>query len=1180
MRFFPRSAEPVEPLDAVDSAQDELPLSPQNVRGTTERSRSRIRKKEPPETYVPTGSPPRREDLIGPSPMLPPLNPTEPLSFDDDYFQLSPLTSNPPTGNGRMSPFPNMQAQPNFPPRSTSANNLRLQPNARAYPARQLQRGPPSAASSSAVQPHQFYPDSKPSIESFEYKMRDYYDASTQPLAVSQQTSASAVRDHGLRKGSPMIAIHETSSDPTLVQSRRPLKSAMKKAPQEMARKKEGEWKGKKLDLGSLFGPHQKPASSGNFSPSAAPRPEQNFDFFSEETVQVKLQRPQPHARFETQKSFGGMSNSSDNTMREKIFEKDIYDNTKMHVRRPPKGIKNWFDGFDVSSDEEEKMYMREKEKVLKAPSPVELPATEAMQTNGPLPSTFSPYDGVFEHQQTKCRPQRPAHTRKASVDPVEDNLLAIEHAKEMMKRRAQGKQRPAPSRSPASATSTVNSKHRGEAESRLAHSRLASQSVLSLSSESGGEDTTRDDLSRSNSNGDESVVLGNAASVGMHRPHAPPRQLQTISINQPPQPQPQPQPQPRETLRRSISTGKTSGSIPMRLGSDIVPVPPIPADRSTLGSPRVTDAAAQALRRLNGIRDSNSQPARSVRTTRSGADDSRSMAERSLAEETTSSATDGSRMMQVSEEEMILLELMRQKRAAMQKNSFSEGYRLALKQEQEHLSQRREGAHRTALQLLKAKEEMMKRQSATSTVFSEDHENPALAAMRRKYSALHKEDVDKALKLERFLSLDGHGQAQVVPGADRFPAPPIVVDDEAQEEEQEDQLEAPMLLQARTYSPMQKLTEKVRDGSSKAPKSAHSASLSKSTDLTVPDAFSDDYVEDHHDRVRAFLASSSASEAQELFPTPPSNSRTSTRASPRNDDWHRKRGSMLMSPSPVLEEEPILDDTDYEASLHSHSRDKRYAKPLQPILDDDDAEYVEPPRARDSRYPEPLQPRTYKAGSHKKSTQPTARERRNQYRLSYTPDSDPLLETIGGLAPPQQSTPGHKLRDPYPELTPTLEAGPLELPNVGSPDSPSLSSRPSPITPNFPQVPSHSHSSDKTSVTNFVEIAGSAASDNASYHGGSGGGPYTPDTEFSAPVHVHAAAAAATAAPASVVKKSIRRAGPPPAIDALASKRGIDRSSTGMSSITSAGEDVLAAWAELGGGSSDFNFRKVGARR
>ena len=1158
MRFLPRSAEPVEPLDAVRNGENNaLPLKAQNVLGTKERSRSKSRKREPPETYVPTGSPPRREDQTSPSPMLPPLNLTEPLTLDTEYTRPeynrpeysrpNPLHSNPPTGSGRISPFPNMQAQPRYPPRTTSANDLRSQPNGYAYHARQPQRGPPSVASSSAVQPHQFYPDSKPSIESFESKMRDYYDASTQPLYVSQQTSASAVRDHGLRKGSPMISIHESSSDPTLVKSQKPLKSAMKKSQQDSVRRKDTERKGRRLDIGSLFAHQQKPSSSGDGSPSTHGRQERNFEFFPEETVHAKLQRPQPHARFETQKSIGGQSNNSDSTVREKVFEKDIYDNTKMHVRRPPKGIQNWFDGFDISSDEDEKTWQREREKskVMKEPPPVELPATEAMQTNGPLPSTFSPYDGALNKQKQQQqhrhdqqqrpqqqrpqqqREQRPAHTRKASMDPVEDNLLAIEHAKGMMKRRAeQQKVQPPPpvqERSRASSTKTSSTKHR-ENESRLAHSRLASQSILSLSSES--EDEQKEPQSRRDSIGDESVVLGNAASVGMHRPNMPPRQLHTAPANQQ-----------ENTLRRSISTEKTSGSIPMRLGSD-VPMPPMPADRSTLGSPRMADSTAQALRRLNGIRDSNSQPSRSRRTTRSAPDDARSTADRSVAAETTSSATDGSHMMQVSEEEMILLELMRQKRAAMQKNSFSEGYRLALKREEDNIVQRREGAHKTALQLLKAKDESMKRQSGTSTVFSEDHENPAAAAMRRKYSALHKEDVDKALKLERFLSLDPHGQVQVVPGADRFPAPPIVVDDEDDGEEEEgteeavdeEEEEPPMLLQAKTYSPMQKLTEKVRDRGSRAVSQSHSASLSRTTTRSPPDALSDESLEDHHDRVRAFLASNGASDAQELFPTPPNHSR----ASMLPDEWPRKGGSRIMSPSPVPEEEPVIDDEDYEQQPTRH-------------------------HARDSRYPEPLQPRTYQQPDRrKKSPQPMLNERRNQYRLSYTADSDPLLETIGGLAPPNNS---HRLRDPYPDITPTLEAGPLELPNHGFPGSPSLSSRPSPVTPTFPQVPSHN--SDKTSVHGgFVDIAGSA-SDNASYRGG--GRAYTPDTEFSAPVQP---------TPAKE-KKGTRR--PPPNNDAYAAKRAIDRSSTGMSSITSAGEDVLAAWAELGGGSSDFGFRKAG---
>jgi len=657
------------------------------------------------------------------------------------------------------------------------------------------------------------------------------------------------------------------------------------------------------------------------------------------------------------------------------------------------------------------------------------------------------------------------------------------------MKKRAQQKTSPGSETRPAPVSARSSTYRQREHESRLAHSRLASQSVLSLSgSESGEEDPVPGVLSRQTSVGQESAIVANAASVGMHRPSVGPRKLHSSPGNVE-----------ENTLRHSASTTKTSGSIPMRLGSD-VPMPPlpIPADRSTLSSPRMADSTAGALRKLNGSRDSASQPSRSRPTTRSAADDSRSM-----AEETTSSATDGSRMMQVSEEEMILLELMRQKRAAMQKNSFSEGYRLALKQEEEHLAHRREGAHQTALQLLKAREEL-KRQSATSTLFSEDHEHSGAAAMRRKYSALHKEDVDKSLKLERFLSLDPHGQVQVVPGADQFPAPSIVVD-----EEDEGQEEPPMLLQPKTYSPMQKLTQKVRDGTttSSAPMShSNSAGRSRSASQSPLEDLDDDYMEHHHDRVRAFLAANNASEAGDLFPTPPNRSRMSML---NQEDWQSNRGSMILSPSPVPEEEPILDDLEL------------------------------------------LRPTRWEPERSKKSSKSKSRDRRSDYRRSYTAQADPLLETAVGLTPQHQ----HKLHDPYPDITPTLDSGPLELPSAGFTGSPSLSSRPSPVTPEFPHVAA----SDKTSVGG-IEIAGS---DNASYRGE--GRAYTPDTEFSAPRTTHAYA-----------KKPAKRAGPPAAIDPLASKRNMDRI-TSMSSITSAGEDVLAAWAELGGGNSDFNFRKPG---
>lgn len=117
---------------------------------------------------------------------------------------------------------------------------------------------------------------------------------------------------------------------------------------------------------------------------------------------------------------------------------------------------------------------------------------------------------------------------------------------------------------------------------------------------------------------------------------------------------------------------------------------------------------------------------------------------------------------MAVTEEERQLLDLMRRKRAAMAQMSFSEGYQMALRQDL-HQSHALPALSPTSLEHSRDARASDRRApghavrswtvSVPSASIADDE------TMRRQLSAIRKEDVDNALKMERFLSM----QAQPV---------------------------------------------------------------------------------------------------------------------------------------------------------------------------------------------------------------------------------------------------------------------------------------------------------------------------------------------------------------------------------------------------------------------------------
>ncbi|KAH7396586.1 hypothetical protein DE146DRAFT_42323 [Phaeosphaeria sp. MPI-PUGE-AT-0046c] len=187
--------------------------------------------------------------------------------------------------------------------------------------------------------------------------MRSHYDAKSSPLAISQQTSDSAVRDMALRRGHPQIVTDYSGSY---------VASPVSPAIQEEARRKEQRRsKPARLDLSKLFpkprGGDSPSYSDALLSPTKMVNSPAAMSFTSDYHFPRPMTReptPNPNSKSQLKpKKLQRKTPSTPstpytpNTPVRKI-ERDVYDNAKVHVRRPPKGVQHWFDALDEDSDD------------------------------------------------------------------------------------------------------------------------------------------------------------------------------------------------------------------------------------------------------------------------------------------------------------------------------------------------------------------------------------------------------------------------------------------------------------------------------------------------------------------------------------------------------------------------------------------------------------------------------------------------------------------------------------------------------------------------------------------------------------------------------------------------------------------------------------------------------------
>ncbi|GME22713.1 hypothetical protein GTA08_BOTSDO11657 [Neofusicoccum parvum] len=193
--------------------------------------------------------------------------------------------------------------------------------------------------------------------------LRSHYDAQRQPLYVSQQTSMSAVRDGGLRKGHPSVY---SSSSRSIDQESIP--GSVWSAGVDSTSVSSGSGAGKKkkiparLDLSKLF-PKTPKAKENNDQHLLSPT-----KFVSSpvpmSSTSTHFPRPltSPTTSYSNRNRAPSVtSTKTSDTLREGRAQaaKDRanntpFDNAKVNRRRPPPGIQHWFEGLSDDDEEEE----------------------------------------------------------------------------------------------------------------------------------------------------------------------------------------------------------------------------------------------------------------------------------------------------------------------------------------------------------------------------------------------------------------------------------------------------------------------------------------------------------------------------------------------------------------------------------------------------------------------------------------------------------------------------------------------------------------------------------------------------------------------------------------------------------------------------------------------------------
>lgn len=204
--------------------------------------------------------------------------------------------------------------------------------------------GNPNSSASHRLQPH-----------SSTSTMRSHYDAKASPLSISQQTSNSAVRDMALRRGKPRVVTdghayaynsHEASPISPMMDSRK--RESRKSKPA-------------RLDLSKLFpkpkGGEGQNGSNTLLSPTkmvnSPAAMSMNSEYFAQPMTREPTPAPKGHAKMTKHATRRHAEHAPMPTSPKRLFKRDEYDNAKVHIRRPPKGVQHWFDALDEEDSDE-----------------------------------------------------------------------------------------------------------------------------------------------------------------------------------------------------------------------------------------------------------------------------------------------------------------------------------------------------------------------------------------------------------------------------------------------------------------------------------------------------------------------------------------------------------------------------------------------------------------------------------------------------------------------------------------------------------------------------------------------------------------------------------------------------------------------------------------------------------
>ncbi|KAK8173602.1 hypothetical protein IWX90DRAFT_427416 [Phyllosticta citrichinensis] len=535
-----------------------------------------------------------------------------------------------------------------------------------------------------------------------------HYDPKKAPLSVSQQTSASAIAHGGLRRGhirrhsSPNSLYHQSDDEePSALPDDTDHHPSAMDTP---ARRKASP----KLDLSRLF---NKPSKSKESSAGPMLSPTKFVTSpTSLSTNSLHFYAPEPTLKPQQEMMMTGAGSSGFRaesglhaetsvpaeprapvTQPAARVYRDACETAKIHVRRPPPGIQHWFDGLGESDDDDDEY---EDESETEWPLGEDVAKSIEVQSH----TTYQPYRppelGVEQfYNDKRCGTPSQKSIRSSRSDSrlkvrARSKSRSRSRPRSKLSVRSRSQSRPkSRSRealdelhldgSPLKISETLSPpkiKQRRSLRrnsSKLTHTDLKGASVLSLSSsssddsESGASSTDMPNIRESlsiltDADKDVDIQVGRARALEVTRPRQSLEHIRRASES------------PSECSARGSTTTATI---------DIALAPSAPSSATSTEFPR----RAPSTRRPNHPGQlSTVEDAEEGRG--SFYDASTNSEPEKVAQQPANTSEDADvpkrKLMAVTREEEILLELMRRKRASMAKQNFTDGYNTALKLE------------------------------------------------------------------------------------------------------------------------------------------------------------------------------------------------------------------------------------------------------------------------------------------------------------------------------------------------------------------------------------------------------------------------------------------------------------------------------------------------------------------